>query len=322
MVSTAYNDWLSGYCAADPDRLFGAAMLPMQDPGGRSPGVAEGGRRARDSRRHSSDPIRAWGARCRTPAYEPVWSVAEELGVPDRHPRGEFGDRAHPGLGPALQSADPARRLAFVRGDAGLRAAHGLRDPRSSSRSAASCSWSRVAAGCPSGSNASTSSSRTSADSARRCRCAPASTSPASAPSASRSTRPPCRLCCRSSATTGWSGDRTIPTTTPPSPARWRPSVAPWSRSESTPRRASSGPTPGASTGCPHDGADRPRWPPTTSWPSPCATPPPSAGLFAHDAVLDAEGTVYRGSGRHRPLLRRGGVPVSGICSPVPVRSG
>lgn len=31
-VARAYNDWLAGYCRADPARLFGAAMLPMQDP--------------------------------------------------------------------------------------------------------------------------------------------------------------------------------------------------------------------------------------------------------------------------------------------------
>ncbi len=31
-LAGAYNDWLAGYCAADPRRLFGAAMLPLQDP--------------------------------------------------------------------------------------------------------------------------------------------------------------------------------------------------------------------------------------------------------------------------------------------------
>src|SRR3974390_2060817 len=32
-LARAYNDWLAGYCAADARRLFGAAMLPLQDPG-------------------------------------------------------------------------------------------------------------------------------------------------------------------------------------------------------------------------------------------------------------------------------------------------
>jgi len=31
-LARAYNDWLAGYCSAAPTRLFGAAMLPMQDP--------------------------------------------------------------------------------------------------------------------------------------------------------------------------------------------------------------------------------------------------------------------------------------------------
>ena len=50
--------------------------------------------------------------------------------------RRKFGDRAHPGLGPTLQSSDPARRFACFRGDVGLRPTHGVRDPRASSRSA------------------------------------------------------------------------------------------------------------------------------------------------------------------------------------------
>ncbi len=32
ILAAGYNDWLAGYCAADPRRLFGAAMLPLQDP--------------------------------------------------------------------------------------------------------------------------------------------------------------------------------------------------------------------------------------------------------------------------------------------------
>jgi hypothetical protein len=31
-LARAYNDWLAGYCAADERRLFGAAMVPLQDP--------------------------------------------------------------------------------------------------------------------------------------------------------------------------------------------------------------------------------------------------------------------------------------------------
>jgi predicted TIM-barrel fold metal-dependent hydrolase len=77
-VARAYNDWLSGYCAAGPDRLFGAAMLPMQDPAAAAAemrrAVAELGFRAAFVR---PNPCR--GRSLSDPAYRPVWEAAEEL---------------------------------------------------------------------------------------------------------------------------------------------------------------------------------------------------------------------------------------------------
>ena len=35
----AYNDWAYEYCSEDPERLYFAALLPMQDPGFRDRGV-------------------------------------------------------------------------------------------------------------------------------------------------------------------------------------------------------------------------------------------------------------------------------------------
>src|ERR1700722_6857895 len=81
LVATAYNDWLSDYCAADPDRLFGAAMLPLQDPEAAarelSRGVDQLGFKAAFVR-----PNPCMGRSLSDPAYEPVWNVAEELKVP------------------------------------------------------------------------------------------------------------------------------------------------------------------------------------------------------------------------------------------------
>ena len=54
----------------------------------------------------------------------------------DRHPRGQFGHRADARLGPPLQPAGPARRVALVRGDAGLRPAHRVRRARAAPRPA------------------------------------------------------------------------------------------------------------------------------------------------------------------------------------------
>jgi predicted TIM-barrel fold metal-dependent hydrolase len=80
-LARAYNDWLSGYCGADPDRLFGAAMLPMQDPGAAAcelrRAVTELGFRSAFVR-----PNPCMGRSLSDPAYEPVWDAAEEVGAP------------------------------------------------------------------------------------------------------------------------------------------------------------------------------------------------------------------------------------------------
>jgi len=76
-----YNDYLAGYCAAASDRLRAVAMLPMQDPT-----VA-----ADELRRTVGDlgfvagvlpPHHQNGTTLDDPALEPIWSAAEELGVP------------------------------------------------------------------------------------------------------------------------------------------------------------------------------------------------------------------------------------------------
>lgn len=80
-VATAYNDWLSGYCAADPARLFGAALLPMQDP----EAAARELRRAVGQLGFKAAFVRpnpCMGRSLSDRAYEPVWEAAEELAVP------------------------------------------------------------------------------------------------------------------------------------------------------------------------------------------------------------------------------------------------
>jgi uncharacterized protein len=79
-VAKAYNDWLSSYCTADPARLFGAAMLPVQDP------VAAAAELRRASERLGFTaafvrPNPCMGRSLQDPAYEPIWNAAEELGV-------------------------------------------------------------------------------------------------------------------------------------------------------------------------------------------------------------------------------------------------
>jgi len=80
-LAAAYNDWLAGYCAADPRRLFGAALLPLQDPE----------EAARELRRAVTElgfvagfvrPNPCLGRSLSDRAYDVVWDAAEELGVP------------------------------------------------------------------------------------------------------------------------------------------------------------------------------------------------------------------------------------------------
>jgi predicted TIM-barrel fold metal-dependent hydrolase len=79
-IARAYNDWLASYCDADRPRLFGAAMLPMQDPAAAATEL----RRAHDELGFPSAFVRPNPCRGRSlshPAYEQVWEAAEEVGM-------------------------------------------------------------------------------------------------------------------------------------------------------------------------------------------------------------------------------------------------
>src|SRR5579864_8393505 len=79
-LARAYNDWLSDYCATAPDRMFGAAMVPLQDP----IGAAAELRRAHDElgfRVAFVRPNPVGGRSIADPAHEVVWEAAEALRV-------------------------------------------------------------------------------------------------------------------------------------------------------------------------------------------------------------------------------------------------
>jgi len=79
-VARAYNDWLASYCAADPTRLFGAAMLPVQDP---DAAVREL-RRTHEELGFVAAFVRPNPCRGRSlphRAYEPLWAEAEDRGI-------------------------------------------------------------------------------------------------------------------------------------------------------------------------------------------------------------------------------------------------
>ena len=63
-LAAAYNDWLAGYCGAGPRRLFGAAMLPLQDPPAAAGASCGAPSASWGSSPVSSGPTRAWAGRC------------------------------------------------------------------------------------------------------------------------------------------------------------------------------------------------------------------------------------------------------------------
>ncbi len=76
-IARAYNDWLASYCCAASDRLFGAAMLPVQDP----EAAATELRRARTELGFVAAFVRPNPCRGRSisdPSYEVIWRAAEE----------------------------------------------------------------------------------------------------------------------------------------------------------------------------------------------------------------------------------------------------
>jgi predicted TIM-barrel fold metal-dependent hydrolase len=80
-VARAYNDWLASYCAAAPRRLFGAAMLPLQDPAAAAAEL----RRATIELGFPAGFVRpnpCAGRSLSDRAYDALWDVAEEVDVP------------------------------------------------------------------------------------------------------------------------------------------------------------------------------------------------------------------------------------------------
>jgi uncharacterized protein len=76
----AYNDWLAEFCAAKPQRLIGVAQLSMEDP------QASRAELARLAKRGDLRHVNILASRAMPPVYdeawEPFWSLAEEVGIP------------------------------------------------------------------------------------------------------------------------------------------------------------------------------------------------------------------------------------------------
>ena len=105
----AYNEWAYEYTLADPQRLFFAAMLPMQNPKYAADEVyrvAEQGCRVALVR-----PMDALGNYPLQPKYEPVWQAMADTGVVyGMHPFPASGTLKPPGYAEQYSSAELIRR--------------------------------------------------------------------------------------------------------------------------------------------------------------------------------------------------------------------
>src|SRR5919202_1630808 len=89
-VCRAYNTWLHEFCSVAPDRMFGMALLPLQDIS----------RAERELRRAVEQlgmrgifwrPNPHFGRLVSDPAYTPLFEAAQDLGVPIAYHEGQHG---------------------------------------------------------------------------------------------------------------------------------------------------------------------------------------------------------------------------------------
>ena len=111
----AYNDWAYNYTLEDPDRLFFAALLPMQSP---KYAVEELYRVAGMGCRVALiRPMDAQGNYPVQPKYEPLWNALEDTGVVyGMHPFPAFGNAKPPGYTEQYSGAELIRRTMTTAG--------------------------------------------------------------------------------------------------------------------------------------------------------------------------------------------------------------
>jgi predicted TIM-barrel fold metal-dependent hydrolase len=111
----AYNEWAYAFSRVNPDRLFFAALLPMQHP---QYAAEEVYRVARQGCRVALiRPMDAMGNYPLQPKYEPVWNALEETGlVYGMHPFPAFGTLKPPGYVEQYSGAELIRRTMSTAG--------------------------------------------------------------------------------------------------------------------------------------------------------------------------------------------------------------
>lgn len=114
-ICKAYNEWAYDYCQANPERIFFAAMLPMQDPVFAAQEVHRVA--AKGCRVALVRPIDAMGNYPLQPKYDLVWRAMEETGVVyGMHPFPALGTLKPPGYTEQYSGAELIAKTVFSSG--------------------------------------------------------------------------------------------------------------------------------------------------------------------------------------------------------------
>jgi len=126
-VYRGYNDWLLEFQSAAPHRLIGAAQLPLDDPEG---ATAELGRLAKSGFKHFNLMAARAEPKIYDDAWEPFWTLAEEVDIPigfhlvvevrRARPQGDGSEQANPLVSGALRTTTNAPGAQLMDPIAGL----------------------------------------------------------------------------------------------------------------------------------------------------------------------------------------------------------
>ena len=114
-VCKAYNEWAYEYCQEDPERIYFAAMLPMQDPVFATQELYRVA--AKGCRVALVRPIDAMGNYPIQPKYDSLWRAMEETGVVyGMHPFPAMGALKPPGYTEQYSGAELIARTVYSSG--------------------------------------------------------------------------------------------------------------------------------------------------------------------------------------------------------------
>lgn len=115
----AYNDWLSDFCASSPNRLFGVAIIPQQDPDAAAAEIRRASKKpGLVGTFVRPNPVVEW-KHFLDPVWDPIWRAASDAGWPlGLHP---FLAGDVPGAVLGLRLNEISARTSLTRDQANMR---------------------------------------------------------------------------------------------------------------------------------------------------------------------------------------------------------